>query len=106
MSYSPPERRRPCVRLYDIHNPARCGFGYETSCPACQKLYWPSRYFRETSQAHPSGPAVRRPWLSQQALIETLHHYRDKEAVKAAILDLIGEELVELIDARMGGRRK
>lgn len=101
-------------RHEDDHDPRYCGHHWDSSCTACRKDYWPERYFTTQPRPAPFLPRQSSPWLSQSNLIKSLHHFRHKEAVRWAIMDLILDDLAELIDervntiidARIAARRK
>lgn len=95
--------RRPKRGLYD-HDERYCGFEWDCSCDECRKTIWPDRYFSLPPQVRPMMPRERRPFLSQQELIRTLHHHRNKPSVRWAMMDLLLDDLVELIEERLDAR--
>lgn len=88
------------------HSDDACGFIWDGTCDECRKIYWPERHFTDRAPARPFGPEIPRPRINPNDLIQALHHWRSRSAVKGAILDLILDDLVEIIlDLTKGAKR-
>jgi len=96
------ERPRPRPKPLD-HDGWSCGESWEYSCDECRKKFWPERFFTDTVDRPAVRNNIRPPFLSQQQLIKSMHYYRHRAAVKYAMLDLLLDDLVELIDSRIQG---